>query len=132
MGRGNITALTLLDLSAAVDTRDHKLLLNRLDKWFSIRGDALRRVRNYFLDMCQLISIQGKLSIPMSLLYGVPQGSVFEPLVFILYTTPLSQIITNFIFVKNHIWTVTHNLSRLMSLCQKVNVNVNYNICKAP
>ena len=70
MGRGNVTALTLLDLSAAFDTIDHKLLLDRLEEWFGIRGDAFRWVESYLSDRCQLISIQGKLSIPMSLIYG--------------------------------------------------------------
>ena len=85
MGRGNVTALTLLDLSAAFDTIDHKLLLDKLEEWFGIRGEALRWVGSYLSDRCQLISIQGKLSIPMSLICGVPQGSVLGPLLFILY-----------------------------------------------
>ena len=103
MGRGNVTALTLFDLSAAFDTIDHKLLLDRLEEWFGIRGCAWRWVASYLSDRCQLISIQGKLSIPMSLIYGVPQGSVLGPLLFILYTTPLSQIITKFEDLQYHL-----------------------------
>ena len=104
MGRGNVTALTLLNLSAAFDTIDHKLLLDRLGEWFGIRGDVLRWVGSYLSDRCQLISIQGKLSIPMSLIYGVPQGSVLGPLLFILYTTPLNQIITKFEDLQHHLY----------------------------
>ena len=104
MGRGNVTALTLLDLSAAFDTIDHGLLLDRLKEWFGIRGDALRWIASYLSNRCQLISIQGKLSIPMSLIYGVPQGSVLGPLLFILYTTPLSQIITKFEDIQHHLY----------------------------
>ena len=66
MGRGNVTALTLVDLSAAFDTIDHKLLLDRLEEWFGIRGDALRWVGSYLSDRCQLISIQA------SFLYQCP------------------------------------------------------------
>ena len=80
MGRGNVTAPTLLDLSAAFDTIDHGLLLDRLEEWFGIRGDTLQWVLSYLSNRCQLISIQGKLSIPISLIYGVPQGSVLGPL----------------------------------------------------
>ena len=96
MGRGNVTALTLLDISGAFHTIDHGLLLDRFEGWFGIQGDALRWVASCLSNRCQLISIQGKLSIPMSLIYGVPQGSVLRPLLFILYTTLLSQIITKF------------------------------------
>ena len=36
---GNVTALMLLDLSVAFDTIDHKLILDRLEEWFDIRGE---------------------------------------------------------------------------------------------
>ena len=104
MGKGNVTALTLLDLSAAFDAIDHGLLLDRLEEWFGIRGDELQWVSRYLSNRCQLISIQGKLFIPMSLIYGVPKGFVIGPLLFILYTTPLSQIITKFEDLQHHLY----------------------------
>ena len=44
LSRGNVTALTLLDLSAAFDTIDDGLLLDRLEEWFVIRGNELQWV----------------------------------------------------------------------------------------
>ena len=40
MEEGEVTALTLLDLSAAVDTIDHATLTNRLSDWYGISGQA--------------------------------------------------------------------------------------------
>ena len=94
--RGELTALSLLDLSAAFDTIDHDLLLSRLTEWFGIDGVVLQCVRSYLTGRFQLVKVNGVLSTPQLLLCGVPQGSVFGPLLFTMYTTPLSSRITAF------------------------------------
>ena len=47
MGKGNVMALTLLDLSAAFDTIDHKIPLNRLANMFGISEDVMNWVVSY-------------------------------------------------------------------------------------
>ena len=96
MVNGKVTALTLLDLSAAFDTIDHLILLQRLHIYFGISGPALRSFKSYFSDIYQSINISGTLSCQQHLPFDeVPQGSVLGPVLFSLYTTSLSQVITN-------------------------------------
>ena len=42
-----------------------------------------------------MVSIQGILSDPVEMCYGEPQGSVLGPIIFILYTQPLTHVILN-------------------------------------
>ena len=89
--RGELTAVSLLDLSAAFDTINHDLLLSRLTEWFGIDGVVLQWVCSYLTDRSQLVKVDGALSTPQLLLCDVPQGSVLGPLLFTMYSTPLSQ-----------------------------------------
>ena len=79
MDNGKVTALTLLDLSAAFDTIDHSILLQRLHRYFGISGPALRWFKSFLSDRYQSINISGTLSSPQHLPFGVPQGSVLGP-----------------------------------------------------
>lgn len=85
--------LVLLDLSAAFDTLDHTLLIRHLHHRIGIDGTALQWIESYLSPRHQTVCIRGSLSDPELLQYGVPQGSVLGPLLFGLYTQPLSEII---------------------------------------
>ena len=93
MHQGKMSALILLDLSAAFDTIDHGLLLNRMEKRFQICGSALAWFKSYLSDRAQSVQIENCRSDPIALNFGVPQGSVLGPILFSLYTSPLGDIV---------------------------------------
>ena len=91
---GRVTALTLLNLSAVFDTIDHTTLLRRLGDWFGVSGKALDWIKSYLTGRSQRIKLGNCLSPQIcSLSFGVPHASVLGPLLFTLYTTPLSSLI---------------------------------------
>jgi hypothetical protein len=96
MDKGCVTALTLLDMSAAFDTIDHKLILDRLSTKYGFSGVALNWFSSYLKNRVQMVKVQNVLSDPTSLNVGVPQGSVLGPLLFTMYTAPLSDLINQF------------------------------------
>ena len=88
-----ISVLVLLDLSAAFDTIDHSILLSRLHHTFGITDTCLAFLRSYLTDRTQFVSVSGSTSNLVPLRYGVPQGSVLGPVLFLLYTQPLAGVI---------------------------------------
>ena len=91
---GRITLLGLLDLSAAFDTVDHQILVNRLHFSYGFGDVVLEWFRSYLTDRSHCIRSGGVLSTPTSVLCGVPQGSVLGPLLFLLYSADVLHIAT--------------------------------------
>lgn len=91
-----MTVLVLLDLSAAFDTVDHSILLNRLETWIGLSGTVLKWFRSYLEQRKYFVTIGNYKSSHVALTYGVPQGSVLGPLLFSLYMLPLGRILEDF------------------------------------
>ena len=95
LDKGHVTALTLLDLSAAFETIDHNTT-NRLAEWYGVSGMALAWFKSHLCGRHQKIKIDNFFSDSGLLEHGVPQDSVLGSLLFSLYTAPLSTIISSY------------------------------------
>ena len=93
--RGDFAALTLLDLSAAFDTVDHEILLQRLQSSFGINEVALKWFNSFLAGRTQCVRRGSTKSSSVPLICGVPQGSVLAPILFILYVSDLATLIEN-------------------------------------
>ena len=96
LDKGYVTALILLDLSAAFDTVDHKILLLRLSGHLGIKDTALEWCSSNLSHRPQRVCIGEATSDPVILDYSVPQGSVLGPQLFSIYTYPVRNIISKF------------------------------------
>ena len=73
-----------VDLQKAFDTVDHEILLNKLSH-YGIRGIPNSWFKSYLSYRSQYVSISGSDSASKLIKYGVPQGSVLGPLLFLIY-----------------------------------------------
>ena len=92
MHNDNIVIVVLLDLSAAFDTIDHNVLLKKLSEDFSVTGSVLKWFESYLMGRFFSVKIGATLSDFLCMLFGVPQGSLLGPVLFILYIKHLQRI----------------------------------------
>jgi hypothetical protein len=90
---GKLALLALLDMSVAFDMVDHDILRHRLENAYGVKKDALKWISSYLAGRTQSVVRDGFCSPSVQLKYGVPQGSVLGPLLFILYTGELERLI---------------------------------------
>ena len=83
----------MLDLSAAFNTINHDILLSLLCNVYGITGNALDWFRSYLTGRIQSVVIEESVSVDQELDFGVPQDSVLSPIIYCMYTKPVSDII---------------------------------------
>ena len=79
-----LTCGLFLDFSKAFDTVNHKILLEKLQK-YGIRGVPLQWFTSYLTNRQQYVRIDNTDSEMLRMTCGVPQGSTLGPLLFLLY-----------------------------------------------
>ena len=92
MDKGEIVCLLLLDLSATFDTTDKTVLLNHVKHRFGYGGKVLDWISSYLTGRSQKVAINDSFSSEQGLNYGVPQGSLCSPLLFLLYMSLLGDL----------------------------------------
>ena len=84
---GDIAALALLD------TVHHTILIQRLRTSFGLNDAVLTWFRSYLDQRRQHVCHRGEQSAPSIVQFGVPQGSVLGPFLFLMYTADVVNIV---------------------------------------
>ena len=83
-----------IDLKKAFDTVNHSILLSKLNH-YGVRGKAYDWFQSYLSNREQFVCINGHKSDSLSITYGVPQGSILGPLLFLLCILMIYRTLRN-------------------------------------
>ena len=81
---GKQTDVIFMDIAKAFDTVPHKRLRSKL-QWYGIVGNTYQWISSFLSDRHQKVVIDNVSSHSVTVVSGVPQGTVLGPILFIIY-----------------------------------------------
>ena len=87
---GLLTGMILLDLQKAFDTIDHKIFFSKM-YFLGFSKATISWYESYLTNRTFLVNVENDFSSSGELSYGVPQGSILGPLIFLLYVNDISN-----------------------------------------
>ena len=85
--------MVFLDVKNAFDPIDRNILLDKLSH-YGIVNEELSFFKSFLSNRKQSCYVNGKLSIPLNVLWGMPQGSSLGTLLFIIYMNDLPNMVS--------------------------------------
>ena len=124
LDNNSFACAVFVDLQKAFDTVSHKILLEKLQH-YGVRGVANNWLKSYLCQRQQSVKIDNSDSTNLKILYGVPQGSVLGPLLFLIYINDLHNAIK---FSDTHHFADDTNLLYTNKSLKKVNKHINHDL----
>ena len=98
LDEGGSVDVIYMDFQKALDTVPHRRLLYKLSR-YGITGNLLQWIKVFLTGRKLQVAVNGSLSEWIRVLSGIPQGSVFGPVFFVLFINNLPDIVRSAVYL---------------------------------